>query len=244
MWYIAAVPGLDLLPAGAPPYAEAYSGETLRIEYQRLGNQMLENLAEGYKGLELADRIDELRAGLEAPVYYETLERAWPAVLVLMYTEFDTVTPGKRGIGRMTTANPRFGATFRRELSNPATRSAMAPLAERLVIGGYLRAMFMVRLDPDGPPPMRERAIGDLAPRWFFDIHNWQEAVLRNLWNILSVALGDVLDEWEACAERQGLISGIRKRKARRALRALALYYLSAGVSLLDLHRPSSDNLV
>ncbi len=54
----------------------------------------------------------------------------------------------------------------------------------------------------------------------------------------------DVLEEWEACAERQGLISGIRKGKARRALPAFALYYLSAGVSLLILHHPSSDNLV
>jgi len=248
VWYIAAVPGLDLLPAGAPPYAEAYSGETLRSEYQRLGNQMLENLTEGYMGLEPAERIDNMRAALEAPVYYETLERAWPVVLVLMYTEFDTVTPGKRGIGRMTTANPRFGATFRRELSDPATRSAMTPLAERLVIGGYLGQLFAAA-DSDGPLPndqlaMRERTIGDLAPRWFYDIHNRQEAVERNLGNILSVALEDVLDEWEACAKRQGLISGIRKEKARRALRALAFYYLSAGVSLLILHHPSSDNLV
>ncbi len=100
--------------------------------------------------------------------------------------EVDFYTPGRRGIGRMSNAFPRFGAVFRQQLLNMSTEDIdlLKTLMQNIILRGYLSAVLfsteeVLQPTAESPESLYQKwipAIYGVQPRSFFD-NNWDAAL-------------------------------------------------------------------
>ena len=105
---------------------------------------------------DLDEHLEPVGRALDAPALVDAYSEVVPCVEAFVATELDTQTPGDRGLGRVGTHPPRFGAAFRGKLDDPA-RQDLASLIERMIFQTYAGTAAALQSFYEEPTPPRTR---------------------------------------------------------------------------------------
>jgi hypothetical protein len=184
--------------------------------------------------------IKQMRANMSDPERVTVLKRAWPLVLSFLAAEFDHVTPGERGVGRMSTSPPRLGGRFSKHLANDPIREALALPAERIIVAGFLAGAMQANL-VGSPFDLRKRPLQQLWQEWVPGIYAAMRGAGPTSEGLLAGALERPAREFQQAAEQHHLSDGLRKRRALATLREIASFYGQGGVQLHALSTSIAD---
>ena len=160
---------------------------------------------------------------------------AYECVRVLVGSELDTLTPGERGLGRMSTAVPRFGGHFRESLTQHwATQLGL--MMEYLVIEGFATAVVYDFITADTPAEVRARPVDVLFERWATHIALSLDGASSSFLDIASALAGGTSMAFRvACS---GMLNATRrkpkamKRREVAAVSATTSFLVGAGADL------------
>ena len=232
---------MTLLLNDAPPYQQHLDADDAVQLLPRLSGVVTGSLEpETESALRI---VRAMRDAVTRPENVERLRASWPLVGEFLRAEFDFVTPGRRGIGRMSTSPPRLAGEFRAELALDPARRALGKAAEELVVSGWAAHAAMQLALADGPFEVRARSPEETWELWIPGIY----AATRNAGPtadaVLSSALEPASDRFLRAAEEHGLVGGLLgRRRNRRTLEHIAFFYLSAGVSLMAINTSQGDS--
>jgi hypothetical protein len=227
------------LPPSAPPYVPAIAERAVSEAARDLAPGVLLHIATDVP--HLSDFVDRMRADMADPNRLELLTRAWPLAGAFLRAEFDNVTPGERGLGRMSTSPPRLGGRFRGQLANGATREALALPAEQTIIAGFLAGAAMQVNFEGGPFDLRRRALDELWRAWVPGIYAAMRGAGPTSEGLLAGALDKPGSNFEQAASAHGLLAGFRKKRAGETIWDIAVFYGQAGVHLHSLSTSIAD---
>lgn len=179
---------------------------------------------------ERASDVERQFAELRAHFNVATVE---PCISFFVDAEMDFVTPGERGLGRLSSYVPRFGGYFRKRLSRLSAdeRQRLRDLMVRCLTSGYL-ACF-VRFSRGVRPVLTD--VSQLREKWISAIYSVNlDEVCAGLENIvLNLAAGPV-GELKAAISRLELGRGsmLSSPKDPEKVDLILSHYPSAGCVL------------
>jgi hypothetical protein len=208
---------------GRVHYAASRRGDIARL-LAGDGDALAELLSSPDDAAAVAERLRDRQVA-------DAFDRAYECVTLLVGSELDTVTPGERGLGRVTTAIPRLGGQFRTQLAGAAA-GAFGPIMEDLVIHGFATSAGYDRLLPDGPATLRGRTVDEVLPPWVGHISQAFADASRSFLAMAESLAGSSVEAFTRVAAEHGLIRGLRKKRLEEALAGSAFFLVGAGADL------------
>lgn len=210
------------------PYRASLGAEAAKAEFERVRG-LLSAIAAADERQQLGAALAQALQGLDDPSNLEAYQHCVPLVERLIGAEFDTTTPGKRGIGRLSTGIPRLGGQLRAEIRRPDTRVELGPRIERLLLAGFAAAAAATyQTAADGPPQLREF---DLERVWTAWIPNAYAGLRGN--RTLDAVIDEPLEQFFQTVDDLGILGRLSRRKRLRA-RTIGFFYGSAGAALYE----------
>lgn len=208
---------------GRVHYAASRRGDIARLLADD-GDALAELLSSPDDAAAVAERLRDRQVA-------DAFDSAYECVTLLVGSELDTVTPGERGLGRMTTAIPRLGGQFRTQLAGAAA-GAFGPIMEDLVIHGFATSAGYDRLLPDGPATLRGRTVDEVLPPWIGHVSQAFAEASRSFLAMAESLAGSSVEAFTRVAAEHGLIRGLRKKRLEEALAGSAFFLVGAGADL------------
>jgi hypothetical protein len=148
--------------------------------------------------------------------------------------EFDFITPGNRGIGRMTENIPRFGAYFRNSLSKLSNQelNELHFFIQDLCIRGYLSSALFISW------PSKNNKLSNkflLFKEWIPKIYitNPYDTCLETLWDIVRIKSNYTIIEIHYFLNKHGMEKrGFFNRNYEYKVNEILEYYIVAGYTL------------
>jgi hypothetical protein len=180
----------------------------------------------------LNDEIcEQIHRRFRDPSIVNELRRHYECVTLLVGSELDTSTPGNRGLGRVTTATPRLGGTFRSELNSSAAQM-LGPVMEELCICGYGAGVVIDAAGTDGPSTVRDRDHDALLYHWvgrnIDTARTWPDPVVE----LVFACAEDALTKFRDAASSLGLARGLRSKHKLELVDRTGFLLVSAGAEL------------
>jgi hypothetical protein len=218
------------------PYEPVLGEEEVAAEFARARIVVDDVPAERKRTL--ADLREQTLDALKDPAQQAAYLRLRPLVGRLISAEFDTQTLGRRGIGRVSLAAPRLGGIFRKQLARPEVRSAIGPLLERIVIGGFASAVAAYQGAKPATPELRNR---DPETVW----RVWIPAAYAGLRDspTLYAVVEEPTQRFLREARQLGFFGAVSRRKRLRARRTAA-FYGASGAALWEANSSLADDRV
>ncbi len=218
----------DWAAAGINPaeYAlQLASGEGVSRELVLLKELLEEVTSDELRDMPGWQRAQELfESGAAAELYV----RYSPLVQRLISTEFDTDTPGERGLGRSSTAIPRLGGLFRKKLSSTQSAHALGVEIERIVLSGFACAAFSLQFLRSGPAESQDLGVEAVWQRWVPRAYAGLSGV-----GLLDRVAEPAYEQFLEATRAAGLLRPLPPRNKAK-LRAIAGFYASAGAALFE----------
>lgn len=121
--------------------------------------------------------------------------------------ELDCETPGKRGLGRLTTDTPRLGGYFRRRMAalDRAQLDLLYHLIEKLIITGYLSIVIWVEEEPQ-----KHRMIAgvELYEKWIPGIYHSLQPLPKEVTSAFTAFCTSSFEELKQFLRSHGMTGG------------------------------------
>lgn len=178
---------------------------------------------------------DEEAAGLvtaavRADGVKEAIEGAYGCIELLVGSELDVATRGRRGLGRISEEPPRFASRFRRGLTGTAA-AVIGSDMEGLCLAGAAGALSYDALLDDGPSAIRVRPPDRLVELWVPHFAVSLGDASGDFLTILDLVAGLLIEELVDLCGRLELY-GRRPARDVEAVQRTAILLVGAGADL------------
>jgi hypothetical protein len=185
-------------------------------------------------------RLDRMERGGEWDDLAELLAGAYEPIRVLVGSELDTVTPGERGLGRLSTRIPRLGGEFRSRVATTPVSALGAPM-EDLCIAGFAAGALIDTAGRDGRTRYRRRDPDTLLSSWIaHGVGNW-DSWSKQVVEVVDSCSRPQTERFLAAAQAAGLTRGLHGKRKQEALESIAFMLVAAGRNLLSAHGEYND---